>query len=190
MSETVEQDVGTSTPAAGATQNADAGNTAATKTDDSSTAPQAPDTEYEFKVPDGVEFDQASLDEFKTVLKDKTLTEPQRAQKIVDLAAKREQARVDAYAAQVSKWADEVKADKELGTGENLATARKAIDLGPPELKDLLNSTGMGNHPAVVRWALAVGRALSEDRFVAGRTGGNAQPRDAASILYGGQKAA
>jgi hypothetical protein len=128
MSETVEQDVGTSPPAADATQNADAGNTAAAKTDDSSTAPQAPDTEYEFRAPDGVEFDQASLDEFKAIAKELKLPKDA-AQKVVDLAAKREQARADAYATQVSKWADEVKADKELGTDEALATARKAIEL-------------------------------------------------------------
>ena len=52
--------------------------------------------------------------------------------------------------------------------GENLAIARKAIDLGPPELKELLNSSGLGNHPEVVKLAYKVGKAISEDRFVTG----------------------
>ena len=91
------------------------------------------------------------------------------AQKMVDLAAAREQARIETHARTVADWAESVKADKEIGGDKlaaNLAIARKAIDLGPPELKTLLNASGLGNHPAVVKWALSVGKALSEDNFV------------------------
>ena len=88
------------------------------------------------------------------------------------MAAAEAKAAADAHVTLVQSWADAVKADKVLG-GDNLTAssviARKAIDLGPPELKALLNSTGLGNHPAVFKWAHAVGKALSEDSFHTGR---------------------
>jgi hypothetical protein len=126
----------------------------------------------ELQLPEGMSVDQGLLDEFKAVASDAKLTAAERAQKSLDLAVKHQQAMVDAHHARVNEWAESVKTDKELGgekLPETLATARKAIDLGPPELKELLNSSGLGNHPAVVKWAYTVGKALSEDRFVRGQ---------------------
>lgn len=125
---------------------------------------------YEFKLPDGMELDQAQTDEFKAIAQKLKLPADE-AQKLVDLVAKRETARTEAHVAQVAQWAESVKTDKEIGGDkltETIATAKKAIDLGPPELKALLNESGLGNHPAVVKWAYAVGKALSEDKFVPG----------------------
>ena len=106
---------------------------------------------------------------------------------MVDLAAKREQARAQAFAAQVQAWGDEVKADKGIGgtkLDENLGLARKALDqFGTPELKLLLDSTGMGNHPQVVKLMVNIGKAISEDKIERGTPAG--QTKDAASILYG-----
>jgi hypothetical protein len=142
---------------------------------------------YEFKAPEGVNLDKARLDEFTAVAKELKLP-ADAAQKVVDLAIKAETARAEAHAQQVSEWAEAVKADKELGGDkltESVATAMKAIDLGPPELKELLNASGLGNHPAVFKWAHAVGKALSEDTFKAGAQA-PAGPVDVAQRLYGG----
>lgn len=173
------QDTATATTDGGGTQEADTTQATATETT------TAAEIEYKFDAPEGVELNQEDLGKFTAIAKELKLP-ADAAKKFVDLAAAREVARAEAFAKQVSAWADEVKADKELGTPENLAAAKRAIDeLGTPALRDLLNSSGMGNHPEVVRFALAVGKALSEDKIVAGRTGGNAPPRDAASVLYG-----
>jgi len=141
---------------------------------------------YEFKSPEGVDLDTASVDEFKAIAAELKLP-ADAAQKVVDLAIKREQARAEAFADQVQAWGDEVKADKEIGGAkldENLATARKAVDqFGTPELKSLLNSTGMGNHPEVVRMMVKIGKAISEDKIVRGGEAGKA--KDAAQVLYG-----
>lgn len=141
---------------------------------------------YAFKTPEGVELDGASVDEFKAIAADLKLP-AEAAQKLMDIAIKREQARAEAFAVQVSAWGDEVRADKEVGGAkldENLGVARKAIDqFGSPELKSLLDSTGMGNHPEVVRMMVKIGRAISEDKLVRGDS--SATPKDAASILYG-----
>jgi len=144
---------------------------------------------YEFKAPEGVELDKPSTEEFVALAKEAKLS-PEVAQKVVDIAVKREQARAEAFAKEVQGWEESVKTDKELGgdkLDETLATARKAIDLGPPELRALLNSTKMGSHPAVVKWAYAVGKALSEDRFVGGGSGAPKGEKSAAQVLYPNQ---
>lgn len=137
------------------------------KTDAPADKPEG-EVDYTFELPEGVELDAKSMDEFKAMAKELKLPK-EAAQKMVDLAAAREQARIETHAKTVADWAESVKADKEIGGDKlaaNLAVARKAIDLGPPELKELLNVSGLGNHPAIVKWALAVGKALSEDNFV------------------------
>lgn len=143
---------------------------------------------YEFTAPEGVELDKTSTEEFVAIAKELKLPK-EAAQKVVDLAIKREQARAEAFAKQAQDWEASVKSDKELGGDklpETLAVCRKAIDLGPPELKELLNSTKMGSHPAVVKWAYAVGKALSEDRFVQGGSAPKGN-NDTAKSLYPNQ---
>ena len=141
---------------------------------------------FEVKTPEGIQLDQASLDEFTSIVKDKDLSPSERAQKLADLAVKREADRVKAFQETVQSWADTVAKDPELGKAENQAAARKVVeDFGTPELRDLLNNTGMGNHPEVVRFVLNVSKAMSEDTIVRarGNATGSAQ-RDPAAVLY------
>jgi hypothetical protein len=145
---------------------------------------EAAEVDYSFQMPEGIELDKASTDEFVAIAKELKLPKDA-AQKVVDLAVRREQQRMETHRTTVAEWADQVKADKELGGDklqETLAIAGKAIDLGPPELKQLLNNSGVGNHPAVVRWAYNIGKALSEDRFVAGKAAD--KPTSTASRLF------
>lgn len=142
----------------------------------------AAEVAYEFKAPDGMELDKDAVGAFTTIAKDLKLA-PDAAQKVVDIAVGMQQRAVEAHTKQVAEWADQVKADKELGgdkLAQTLATAQKALALGPPELKQLLNDSGLGNHPAVVRFMHTVGKALSEDRFVPSTGGAAASPDDAA----------
>jgi hypothetical protein len=126
---------------------------------------------YDFKAPEGVELDATAVDRFKTVAGELKLP-AESAQKVVDLYADIRKAEAEAFANQVQAWGDEVKADKELGgdkLAENLAVAKKAVDaFGSDEIRSLLDSTGMGNHPAVVRMMVKIGKAISEDGFVKG----------------------
>lgn len=155
-----------------------------TKTGEGETKPNADEVTFKAEMPEGVELDQASLDEFTKIVKDQALSPSERAQKLIDLAAKRETDRAEAFKQTVQGWADEVNADKELGSAENQAAARKVIeDFGTPEFKSLLNSTGMGNHPEVVRFVVKLSKALGEDAVLRSR-GDAPATRDAASILY------
>jgi hypothetical protein len=163
----------TAAPAAGTTATAP---TDATSTQDAKpTEPVVPEA-YDLKMPEGVELDQAATTEFTAIAKELKLDQAA-AQKLADIGAKMAQRQADAHAQLVETWTEQVKTDKEIGgdkLAENLGVARKAIDtFGSPELKALLNSTGLGNHPEVVKLAFKVGKAISEDGFVSGSPKGN-----------------
>jgi len=124
---------------------------------------------YEFTMPDGVELDGKAADEFSAIAKELKLSQAD-AQRIADVATKMQQKQAETHVATVKGWAEQCKTDKDFGGDnleENMSVARKAIDtFGSPELKALLNSSGMGNHPEVVRFAFKAGKAISEDTFV------------------------
>lgn len=140
---------------------------------------------YDLQMPDGVELDTAAAEEFKGIAKEYGLTQEQ-AQKVADIGAKMVQRQAEAHQAQVQTWVDAVKTDKEIGgekLNENLAVARRTIDtFGSPELKEMLNVTGIGNHPEIVKLAYKIGKAISDDGFVRG--GNTSSPRSAAEIMY------
>ena len=142
---------------------------------------KATEGDFKFELPEGVALDEARLAEFSTIAKDLGLTN-EAAQKLVTWEAKRLSQQADAHLASVKAWHEELQADKDVGGDKldaNTATARKAIDLGPPELKKFLNDTGLGNHPLLFKWALSVGKKLSEDTL---ENGG--KPAGAAKAFY------
>lgn len=170
----------TSTPAndAGEPKPSD-GQAAAPAADNASTTPavdtKAPEVtvpdDYALTMPDGVELDSVAADEFKAIAKELKLDQAS-AQKVADIGAKMAQRQAESHTKLVETWVEQVKADKEFGGDklqENLAVAKKALDtFGTPELRDVLNSTGLGNHPEVIRAFYKAGKAISEDRFIPG----------------------
>ena len=171
-------------PAAGTAATAQADATAGTQ-DTKPTEPVVPES-YDLKMPEGVELDTAAAEEFTAIAKELKLDQAA-AQKLADIGAKMAQRQAEAHAQLVESWTEQVKTDKDIGGDkleENLGIARKAIDtFGSPELKALLNSTGLGNHPEVVKLAYKVGKAISEDRMVSGAPKGNAT-NDPAKKLF------
>jgi hypothetical protein len=70
------------------------------------------------------------------------------------------------------EWVNQVKADKELG-GQNfeqsVSLAKKAAEkFGGEGFIEMLNESGFGNHPEVVRVFSRIGRAMNDDDFVKG----------------------
>jgi hypothetical protein len=82
------------------------------------------------------------------------------------------QREAESHASQVEAWVNQVKTDKEIGGDaleQNLSHARKAIEVfGSPELKELLDATGLGNHPAIIKFAVAAGKKTLDDKLVTG----------------------
>jgi hypothetical protein len=151
------------------------------------TPPAAAEVDYTFEMPEGIELDKSSTEEFVAIAKELKLPQDA-AKKLVGLEVKRVQAAQEQHSKLVESWAESVKADKEIGGDKldvNLAVARKAIDtFGTPELKDLLNRTGLGNHPEVVKLAWKIGKAISEDAFVRGAPKSPATENDLAKSLF------
>jgi len=155
-------------------------------------APEA----YEFKAPEGKEFDPEVINSFSDIAKELDLPQDA-AQKMIDKLAPKIQERQQQVIEQVrNDWAQQAQTDREYGgekLAENLAVAKKALDaFGTPELRSLLNESGLGNNPEVIRFMFRAGKAISEDRFVGGTSGGAkaSGPKsfnDAASALYSNQ---
>ena len=147
----------------------------------------------EFKLPEGVRVDADQLAAAQELFRASSLSQEQ-AQKFIDLAVSREQAAaqkgVQTFADMQSKWVSEIKADPDIGRdrlGASLASASLAIDrLGVPGLKDALNLTGAGNHPAIVKAFVRIGQMIQEDRFAPGRQSAPAAPRSPAEVIYDG----
>ena len=83
---------------------------------------------------------------------------------------------------QVQAWEEASRNDPDFGgekLQENLAIANRALEAYDPqgEIRAMLAETGYGNHPALVRFMLAIGRDLSPDRMVGGghNSGGDAR---------------
>ena len=134
----------------------------------------APDN-YEFKPPEGKEFSPEVLGAFSKVARELNLTNAQ-AQTAIDTLAPAFAAR-EAAAMEAAReaWVTEANNDTEFGGdkfAENLAIAKKAVDaFASPELRALLEESGMGDHPEVIRLFYRAGKAISEDRFVSGQPG-------------------
>lgn len=147
---------------------------------------------YEFKAPENIVVDEATLGAFSEIAKE--LDMPQEAaQKILDkmgpaMAAKSSEAIANLH----KSWGEQTKTDKEFGgekLNENLAVAKKALDaFGTPELRTLLNQSGLGNHPEIIRAFFKAGKSISEDRMVSSGTGGQSGSRDLSKALYPNQQ--
>jgi hypothetical protein len=152
--------------------------------DEAQSAQVAPEA-YELKAPEGQELDTEALAAAEPVFRDLNLTNEQ-AQKLTDAytqilpkVVERMQAQQSTMIADQRKaWADEAKADPEIG-GKNwdasIASSAKALDrLGAPAgspFRQLLNDSGLGNHPEMIRMFAKIGNVVGEDGdFIAAKT--------------------
>ncbi len=138
--------------------------------------PQGAPEEYaDFILPEGTKANPDAIAELKAFAKEKNLSQED-AQKLVDLGVKNSQSTVEALNAQIEQvrkdWVESSRTDKEFGgdkLDENRAVAKRALDaFGTPELSTLLEQSGLGDHPEVIRAFFRVGKAISEDRLVTG----------------------
>lgn len=152
---------------------------------------------YEFKAQDGQEFDAGIITAFSEVAKELNLSQDA-AQKVLDKVAPVIQTRQSEQVETIrNEWVEQSKTDKEFGgekLSENLSVAKKALDnFGSPELRALLNESGLGNHPEVIRFMFKAGKAISEDTFVGnspnpGSRSGAQDFNSKAATLYSNQQ--
>lgn len=151
------------------------------KADETGKAQGAPE-KYEFVAPEGQEFDAEFIKSYEATARELDLPQD-KAQKIIDkispVLQERQIAQLNAIR---EEWAESSRTDKEFGgekIEENMAIAKKALDqFGTPELKDLMNKSGLGNHPEMIRFFYRAGKTISPDTFVGGTKEGKTGPMD------------
>lgn len=165
--------------------------------DNSVPTKQVPEN-YEFKDPEGQHFDGEVIGAFSDVAKELGLSQEEASKVVEKMAQKLAERQSHNIEAVREEWVESARTDKEYGgdkLGENLAVAKRALDqLGTPELRTLLNESGLGNNPEIIRFMFRAGKALSEDTHVGASQGAGRSkeaPRDFAgyaNALYSNQQ--
>jgi len=143
--------------------------------DGASPPPLSPEAAaYTFDLPEGFTADPAQLGELKSLAVKHALA-PEVAGELVALHARtvqaQEAARREADAGLDAKWKAEAEALPEMRRDGGREAARLASSVAPPETIAFLEQSGLGNHPAFVRWAVAVGREIARLRGLPAGTG-------------------
>ena len=100
-------------------------------------------------------------------------------------AAHQAQLRQEDKNKQFASWARQTRALYGAGLEEEITFALRAANkFGGPELRALLEETGLGNHPVVIRTLSGIGRTISEDACLGG-TPAAPQDKTFAQALYG-----
>lgn len=145
---------------------------------------------YDIKAPEGLALDEALLGEFTPLAKELGLSN-EKAQKLADFYGKTAQAnaqrQVEAWNQTINGWLTEAKADKEIGGANfdaSVADAKSFINaFGDASLKQALDLTGVGNHPAFIKAFAKAGKAVREANLHFGGAGQGA-PKDVARSMY------
>jgi len=172
-----------------------------------STADEAPEADapakvvpetYELTAPEGTTLNPADIEAATPIFKKLGLSNEEAsellpvaadfAKRVVDQA---NQAALSSIMEQRTTWLNEAKSDKEIGGAQfdaNVVVAAKGLDAlgftkGSP-LRNLLDDSGLGNHPEMIRAWVKVGRAIAEDSSFERSGNEPASPKTFAETLY------
>lgn len=137
-----------------------------------STEGDAAEIEYEpFNIPDGFAADEQRTESFVAWAREQGLDQ-QTAQAVVNYGAQQEAERMETYRQEVEGWAEQARQDPELAGetptearfNESLDAAQRALEtFGDDEVREILTTYGIGNHPAMVRMYARIGRQMIGD---------------------------
>ena len=138
--------------------------------------------------PEDISFEPGQVDAFKALAKELHLSAKQ-VQKLVEFetqAARENAAKTDEEKRRiVADWARQTKAFYGAKLEEEISFALRAANaFGGPEFRALLEETGLGNHPVMLRTLVGIGRCISEDVCPGGRSAVH-QDKTFAEALYG-----
>lgn len=162
-----------------------------------------PPEKYELTAPEGMTLDDEAVQMADPVFRELNLTNEQ-AQKLMPIAgefaqragaaalAKHQLDQAQTVTAMRREWLENAKGDAEIG-GANwdgtVSLAAKGLDAlgftkGHP-FRALLDETGFGNHPEMIRAMRRVGERVGEDTFERGGSG-DAKPKSDRELFYPG----
>ena len=139
------------------------------KNDDGAAGDKA-EEQWNLQRPDDV--DDAQWEEMQQGLKALGLSQEQAVKVLAPRKAEQ-----DAFTLQRAGWQRELVADPEWGGknyGETVTMARKALATFDPEgkVREMLERTGYGDNPEIIKAFARAGRAMGEDRIVGAGGGG------------------
>jgi uncharacterized protein YidB (DUF937 family) len=157
------------------------------ETDGKAEAEGAPE-KYDWDLGEGVEVDAELAGEFEPVARELGLSNDQANKLASEMLPKVQQQMTANWAKQVDGWRQQSESDPEFGGAKLEATmgeARKALEAhGSKELNELLENTGIGNHPALIRAFASMGRSLKEDQLVTNGGKPTSGPKDLTEAFY------
>ncbi len=161
------------------------------KADEASGGNVVPENYSDFDLPQGVEISAEYKGKMEPVFKSLGLSQAQ-AQQVISAQVAHVQESEGKRADQMTKlhtdWLNDARADKDIGGDKfdvNLKSANAAVNqLGTAELKTMLKSTGIGNHPEVIRIFAKIGGLLAEDNSGAQRQGVTTQKGNILTDMY------
>lgn len=170
-----QNDAGTQTEGASQETAATEQQTTESEGEGAATQSEAEPGEWSLTAPEGMEAYQEEFTTFATSMSQWLKDNPNAtAQDALAEAAKMQAQKVadatkgaqTAFENQVSEWETLARKDKDFGGekfDENVAIAVKGLEkVGSPELKALLNQTGLGSHPEVIRAFHKIGKLMTD----------------------------
>lgn len=146
---------------------------------------------YEWDLGEGVEVSEELAGEFEPIARELNLTNDQANKLASEMLPKVQKQMSDQWAKQVDDWRQKAESDPEFGGAkleQTMTEARKALEVhGSKELTELLDQTGIGNHPALIRAFASMGRGLSEDQLIKPEAGPS-EKKDLTEAFYPGTK--
>lgn len=147
---------------------------------------QAPE-KYELKIPEGTLMPAEEVAGIEAFAKGEKLSQSE-AQALVNF----QHAQHVALEGRRQQWLGELAADPEVGGTEEAYKASSELAFrvldkyAPPALREVLNKTGLRNHPDTFRFLVRLGKAAGEDVLVlpGSHVGGN-QNKTHADVLFG-----
>lgn len=170
--------------------------------------PAPPPVYEDFKAPEGVTLDAEQVKEFTNLLSDLELSGKiphelvqEHGQKLVDFhVAQMQKATEDlakfyqtTWEKQKTDWKESFLKDPDIGGNRFQTTVDSALTFirthgGTPdqqaEFRQLMETSGLGNHPAMIRLLANAGRAMSEGRPLAAQAP-PPQPKSKINTMYG-----
>ena len=146
---------------------------------------------YEWNLGEGVEVNEELAGEFEPIARELNLSNEQANKLASEMLPKVQKQMHDQWQKQVDDWRQAAESDKEFGGAkfeQTMKDARKTLEAyGSPELTEVLDQTGLGNHPALVRMFAQMGASMKEDQVVkAGNT--PAGKKDLTEVFYPSSK--
>lgn len=171
--------------------------TAATPEGDKTPEPaKKEDGDLTLTLTDGSGLTQKDVDIVTAFAKENGLSK-ESAQKLLDSRAAHyaefKNGQTEFLKTQQTKWLDDSKADKEIGGAnwdQSVALAKMPIaKFASPGLKKMLDDSGLGNHPEVIKMFARIGKTMQPDTEIdAPKSPAAAIEKPAYEYLYGDEK--